>query len=203
MVLKEMYIDLLTKSKFEPSSIPYLWTALEKAYTSKSRHYHDLNHLEAMIVNFEKYQSNLQNPDEVLYAIFYHDVVYKATKKDNELKSGELAVKIIPENRSLNQDLIFKMICATQMHQHNENEDTNWLIDFDLWILGQDWETYHKYTQQIRKEYKIYPDFLYNPGRKKALQHFLENKSIYQTDTFRGSFEIKARENIQREIDQL
>ena len=56
---------------------------------------------------------------------------------------------------------------------------------------------------QIRKEYSIYPDFLYNPGRKKALEHFLEHKFIFQTEEFRTQYETKARENIKREIELL
>ena len=95
------------------------------------------------------------------------------------------------------------MICATQLHQHNENEDTNWLIDFDLKILSKDWEDYKIYCNQIRKEYKIYPNIVYKPGRKKALLHFLENSSIYQTEEFKTKYEVIARENIQKEISTL
>jgi predicted metal-dependent HD superfamily phosphohydrolase len=72
-----------------------------------------------------------------------------------------------------------------------------------LKILSKEWKEYEVYFKQIRKEYKIYPDMLYNPGRKKALQHFLENEFIFQTETFRTKYEKQARENIQREISQL
>ncbi|MEP6929355.1 MAG: hypothetical protein ABI850_05060, partial [Flavobacterium sp.] len=132
--------------------------------------------------------------------IFYHDYIYKATQKDNELKSAEYAVKVLSNNQSLDKTLIFDAICATQLHQHNEIEDINWLIDFDLKILTKDWEAYQVYFNQIRKEYRIYPDFLYNPGRKKALEHFLENEFIFQTEVFRGLSEEDARANMKREI---
>ena len=156
-----------------------------------------------MITLYEIHNSQLQFRDEVLYSIFYHDYVYKVTRKDNELKSAEHALLILPLNATLNKQLVFDIICATQLHQHNENEDTNWLIDFDLIILSKDWDDYKIYCNQIRKEYKIYPNILYKPGRKKALQHFLENPFIYQTEVFKTKYEVKARENIRKEISTL
>jgi predicted metal-dependent HD superfamily phosphohydrolase len=203
MNLQERFKELLLKIGFNEPEIESLWLDLKQVYSSKTRHYHNLTHLEEMIALYDSYQSDLQFPDEVLYAIFYHDYVYKVTRKDNELKSAEHALSILSSNIKLNKQLIFDMICATQLHQHNENEDTNWLIDFDLKILSKNWEDYKIYCNQIRKEYKIYPNILYKPGRKKALQHFLENPSIYQTEVFRNKYEAIARENITAEINLL
>jgi predicted metal-dependent HD superfamily phosphohydrolase len=203
MDLEKIYTELFQKIGFSTTEIRMHWKDFEKVYSKKSRHYHNLIHLEEMIVLYEIYHSKLQFPDEVLYAIFYHDYVYKVTKKDNEQKSAEYALSILPSNASLNKQLVFEMICATQLHQHNETEDINWLIDFDLKILSKDWKSYQIYCEQIRSEYKIYPDFLYKLGRKKALQHFLENDFIYQTPEFRTKYEQTARQNIQLEIQVL
>ena len=79
----------------------------------------------------------------------------------------------------------------------------NFLLDADLAILGKDWETYENYIKQIRKEYSIYPDFLYNLGRKKILIHFLEFEEIFKTEHFKAKYEKIARENIQKEISML
>lgn len=188
---------------FNPYDINYLWLDLEKVYSKKSRYYHNLTHLEEMVFWFSKYKEQLHQPNEILFSIFYHDYVYKVTRKDNELKSAEHAIALLKPNHKLNKKIVYDLISATQLHQNNENEDGNWLIDFDLKILSKDWEGYKTYYQQIRKEYSIYPDFLYNPGRKKALIHFLESKNIYQTQEFRMLFEDKARENIFKEIQEL
>lgn len=202
-MLKEIYTDLLLKISFDENKIQQKWLDLEKAYTNKSRHYHNLTHLEDMIVSFETYRDQIQNPNEIIFAIFYHDYIYKSSKKDNELKSAEFALSILPENAKLDKQLVFDTICATQLHQHHEIEDINWLIDFDLKILARDWNEYQMYFEQIRKEYRIYPDFLYKPGRAKALQHFLENEFIFQTEEFRKLYEEKARRNIEKEISLL
>lgn len=203
MNLKEKFVNVLLAIGFESSKIEGLWVELEKAYSGKSRHYHNLTHLEEMIAQYEIYRSELTFPVEVLYAIFYHDYIYKPTSKENELKSAEYAISILPSNTKINAALVFDMIVATKLHQHNEVEDVNWLIDFDLKILSKEWNDYEVYFKQIRKEYKIYPNLLYNPGRKKALEHFLENEFIFQTATFRTKFENQARNNILNEISLL
>ncbi len=203
MNLKDTFVNILFEIGFDASQTAVLWEELVKAYSGKSRHYHNLTHLEEMITQYEIYHSQLNFPVEVLYAIFYHDYIYKATSKENELKSAEFAISILPANAKINKDLVFEMILATKLHEHNNVEDINWLIDFDLKILSKEWKDYEAYFKQIRKEYKIYPDLLYNPGRKKALQHFLENEFIFQTQTFRTQFEKQARENILKEISQL
>ncbi len=203
MNLQQIHFELLDKIGFEANKINALWTELDKAYSSSSRHYHNLTHLEEMMALFDEYESGLQFPNEVLYSIFYHDYVYKVTRKDNELKSAEKALSILPKEAKLDRDLVFEMIGATQLHLHNEIEDVNWLLDFDLKILAKEWNEYQVYCNQIRKEYKIYPNFLYQPGRKKALEHFLEQEFIFQTKEFRMKYEAQARANIEREIASL
>lgn len=203
MNLEKIYSELLLNIGFSANEIQQNWKDLEKAYSTKSRHYHNLTHIWAMIESFETYRDKLQNPDEILFSIFYHDFVYSASKKDNELKSAEYALAVLSENNNLNRQLVFDAICATQQHQHNKIEDINWLIDFDLKILAKDWEDYKIYFEQIRKEYRIYPDFLYKPGRAKALKHFLENEFIFQTEEFRNLYEEKTRINIEKEIKLL
>ena len=203
MNLDRIYSELLSNIGFSANEIQKNWMDLEKAYSKKSRHYHNLTHIKDMIASFDTYRDQLQNPNEILFSIFYHDVVYSASKKDNELKSAEYALAILPENIKLDKQLVFDAICATQQHQHNEVEDINWLIDFDLKILARNWKEYQIYFEQIRKEYRIYPDFLYKPGRAKALKHFLEHEFIFQTEEFRKLYEEKARNNIEKEISIL
>jgi len=203
MEVQQLFIELLAKIGFTSDAATIRWNELQKAYSYKSRHYHNLTHLEEMIYCFEKYKTELQFPDEVLYAIFYHDYVYNSSRKDNELKSAEFAVKILPEAAIIDKKVVFDLIMATKNHDSKNTEDEKWLIDFDLKILSKNWEAYKTYFKQIRKEYSIYPDFLYNPGRKKALQHFLEHEYIYQTETFRKLYEEQAKMNIQKEIDLL
>lgn len=58
-------------------------------------------------------------------------------------------------------------ILATKTHVKSTENDTNYFTDADLSVLGATWEIYTNYYQGVRKEYSIYPDIIYNPGRKK------------------------------------
>jgi predicted metal-dependent HD superfamily phosphohydrolase len=69
--------------------------------------------------------------------------------------------------------------------------------------LGQHWENYLAYAKDVRKEYSIYPDFIYKPGRKKILNHFLKMKRIFKTEFFFAKFEETAKENLNRELGLL
>lgn len=80
--------------------------------------------------------------------------------------------------------------------------DLQFLLDFDLAVLGANEKTYLNYTQQIRREYKLYPDFLYKKGRIKMLEHFLNKKRIFQSEPLFQLYENQARFNIEEELNQ-
>ncbi|MNJ03033.1 hypothetical protein D3C73_1632060 [compost metagenome] len=55
----------------------------------------------------------------------------------------------------------------------------------------------------MRQEYAIYPDLVYNPGRKNVLLHFLAMDRIFKTDYFFEKYEKPARENLRKEAELL
>jgi len=179
-----------------------LWKEIEESYTTKNRYYHNLTHLSYMVDHATKYQHKLSDPDTVLFSIFYHDIVYDVMRKDNELKSADLARGRLFQ-LGVPADKITKcytQIVATQSHAPSSDSDTNYLLDFDLAILGESPAVYQEYTTKIRKEYAIYPGFLYRRGRKKVVQQFLTRNRIFKTDTFYGRYEQSARDNLKAEL---
>ena len=203
MDLKErFYIHLSKYTNTEKISL--LWGHLFKSYTESHREYHNLNHLEELFNYFDHYQDSIQNKSAVALSIFYHDVVYQVWKKNNEQKSAEKAIEILQEIRFPYEDLkiIEDLIMCTKNHA-SLTPDQGFMIDFDLAILGQKNDIYNIYSQQIRKEYKIVPELIYNKGRKQVLTHFLEKESIFQTSIFKSKYEIQARINLTKELDQL
>src|SRR5690606_34481974 len=99
--------------------------------------------------------------------------VYNITRQDNEQKSADIAedrlAKLgVPADKI---SMCQNQIMVTKEHHDSTDNDTNYLLDFDLLILGDTPENYKDYTKKIRNEYSIYPDFLYKKGRKKVLQH--------------------------------
>ncbi|KMQ60180.1 hypothetical protein ACM46_18285 [Chryseobacterium angstadtii] len=202
MYLKEKFKDLCFDLTSDQDLINSFWEEIETKYSEKGRHYHNLFHLENMFLELEKVKSNIQDFMAVSFSVFYHDVIYDATSKSNEEKSALYAAERL-QKLGLHQDIISKIslqILATKSHLHSNDSDTNYLLDADLSILGKDPELYLDYTRKIRKEYSIYPDLLYKPGRRKVLKHFLELESIFKTKEFRDQYEFQAKENIVEEL---
>lgn len=178
-----------------------------KKYSEKNRYYHNLNHISSMLDLADENQSEIVNYDEVLFAIWFHDIIYKATSKKNEEKSADFANSTLKEGLKIELDInkVYNLIISTKKHQIllDENNDNAFLLDFDLSILAANWNEYEYYIQNIRKEYKIYPYFVYNPARKKVLESFVKREQLYFTKKYQELFEVKARQNLAREIKLL
>ncbi len=205
MSLKERFSKNCLNFTKDQSLIENLWSEIEKNYSGKGRYYHNSEHLENMFSELDSVKQKIVNLENISFSVFYHDIIYDATSKINEEKSAEFA-ELRLKKLNIDRDSIEKIsaqILATKAHQKSGDNDVNYLLDADLSILGKDPETYLDYTKKIRKEYSIYPDLLYKPGRKKALKHFLELENIFKTEDFREKYEKQARENIQFEIDRL
>lgn len=200
-MLQTLFIQLLSKYTSHTSLVNELWTEIEKNYSGKKRHYHNLQHLEHLLAQLQPVQQTIENWDTVLFTLFYHDIIYLAHRSDNEAKSAALAQQRL-QQAGVSESIINSctaQILATKAHQQATDPDTNYFTDADLSILGQPWEVYETYYKNVRKEYTMYPDFLYNPGRKKVLQHFLSMDRIFKTNHFFRLLETPARENLQRE----
>lgn len=182
-----------------------LWEELKAAYSQKGRHYHNLSHLTHMLKETRLVLHELSNPASFLNSIFYHDIIYNVRKKDNEEKSANMGMQRACDIGLgiKGAELSRQQILATKSHATSEDMDTNYLTDIDLSILGATSGVYQNYTAAIRKEYSIYPGFLYRKGRKKVLKHFLEMDSIFKTDLFREKYEAQAFKNLKAELDLL
>ncbi|MFK8059915.1 MAG: hypothetical protein AB8B78_07475 [Polaribacter sp.] len=206
-ILHRDWIELSQNYFDNDEVIHSLWNAILTKYTSKSRFYHNLIHISSMLFLAKENKSQIVNYHEVLFAIWFHDIIYKSTSKKNEEKSADFAKLALEKctHKNINIDKIYQLIISTKSHKIilNDTYDNACLLDFDLSILGQSWHIYESYIQKIRKEYQIYPDFLYNPGRKKVLQYFLNRKSLYFTEKYQNLLETKARENLTRELELL
>lgn len=191
----------LTKS--DPDSVAdTLWQEIVKKYTQASRHYHTLLHLDAILNELLPLEKEIEDWSSMIFAIAYHDIIYNVLKKDNEEKSADLAFKRlielnIEESRATRCS---QLILATKNHSMSTDPDFNYFTDADLSILGKESNVYKNYCQQIRKEYKYYPDILYKPGRQKVLLQFLGMKHIYKTSHFQALYEEKARKNMEEEL---
>lgn len=202
-MLKETFIELAKRYSDDTGLISESWNEISGHYSDKERHYHTLAHIDHMLTQLSEVKGDVSNWDAVLFSLYYHDIIYDIGRSDNEMQSALLADKrmkqlTVPEaliESSKNQ------IIATKTHLQSTDSDTNYFTDADLAVLGQDWEGYLTYAENVRKEYAIYPDFIYNPGRKKVLQHFLDMERIFKTDHFHTKLEDQAKKNLSKELE--
>lgn len=206
--LKTQWQELCAPYGADRKVIHQYWMEIQNAYRGKRRYYHNLQHIQNLLEQTERQQADINDYDGLRFAIFYHDIVYSSLRKDNESRSALLAQKRLEKLRVPSRRIThcLKLILATQDHQlpsASSDPDLRYFLDFDLSILGADWEQYKCYTQQIRKEYQIYPGWMYRKGRLKVLSKFLKRSCLYFTPLYFEQFEIKARNNLNRELQLL
>jgi predicted metal-dependent HD superfamily phosphohydrolase len=204
MNLKTRFEELLSYHSSDTLLVRKLWNELNSKYLESFRAYHNLNHLEEIFNYFDQYQALIEKPTLLALSIFYHDSIYSIWSNDNEEKSAAYAKECLELIGLDNADIsiIQEQIIATKTHT-GTSKDTLWMIDFDIAILGQSWNTYEDYTKKIRLEYNTVPSFIYKKGRKKVLQHFLKKEFIYSSTIFQETFETNAKENLTKELKSL
>jgi predicted metal-dependent HD superfamily phosphohydrolase len=200
-MLTDRFLHLMADYTVSPSLANSFWLEIFAKYSEHGRHYHTTEHLEQLLAELDEIRHQIIDWDTVLFALFYHDIVHSAIGSTNEAESARIAKQRL-EEIGYPEEKIAKcesMIMATKLHKPSEDPDTNFFIDADLAVLGQPAADYQQYVEQIRKEYAVFPDLLYDYGRKKMLQHYLKMDCIYKTDFFFNKYESQARKNLENE----
>jgi len=200
--MKSLYIELLSQYNVNKQDTSALWHELENHYSKSNRHYHNLKHLADVYGQLLPLKEQIENWNVLMFSLFYHDIIYNVRKSDNEEQSAKRAEERMQQIGISKDDvaLCSAQIIATKTHTLSTNQDTNFFTDADLSILGRDNLAYQQYCENIRKEYSIYPDFLYKKGRKKVILHFLNMDKIFKTDVFFDLYEKQARLNLENEL---
>jgi predicted metal-dependent HD superfamily phosphohydrolase len=202
------WVRALEAYRVAPAGAYSPFDLLVAAYTAPERHYHNLEHLAEMFRVVDKLSAEVEQPAALHLAIWFHDAVYDSRSKDNERRSGELAVDLlgpigVPASTI---ERIVSMIWATA-HTADAGppafRDTRALLDADLAILGASEERYARYAADIRKEYSWVPEADYRAGRSAVLERFLASPRIYQTQAMADEGEQRARANLRAELTEL
>lgn len=202
-MLKQVFTNLTGLYNKDLSS--RYWSEIVINYCDAGRYYHTLDHIENMYTELLAVKDSIEDWDTILFALFYHDIIYNSSKNNNEALSAELATERLKAlhypAKKVNKCVIH--ILATKGHSSDKDNDTNFFTDADLSVLGSLPDIYVNYSENVRKEYFVFPDDIYRLGRIKVLEHFLSMPCIYKTDYFRGKYEKQARENLKNEIEKL
>jgi predicted metal-dependent HD superfamily phosphohydrolase len=175
---------------------------LVTAYRAPGRHYHNLAHIEDCLGALARVENLSPLEREILSAaIWWHDVVYDATRADNEELSARLAEQHIRED--LRQE-VGRLIRLTRTHDVQPDDRLGAiLISIDLSILGAEPARYDAYAAAIRQEFIHVPERDYRAGRAKVLSQFAARPVIFPDAGFAARYDRQARENLARELASL
>ena len=182
-----------------------IFSGLERAYAEPARVYHTAEHIRDCLAQFDLSQHTARRPDEVEAAIWFHDAVYLPRGSDNEESSARLARTTLAEAGAPLEAAhrIAGLVLATEHLAIPGEPDAALLCDIDLSILGRTPEIFDEFERRIRREYAWVPEPVYRGARAEILAEFLRRRSIFQTDYFRGRYEVQARANLERVLKDL
>ena len=179
--------------------------ALLTAYGEPHRHYHTAQHLDDCLLKLDAVAGLAKDAAEIEVALWFHDAIYNPLKGGNELASAKWAKRFLTEAGSAQAraESVYALVMATQHAVPAATDDAKLLVDIDLSILGADESDYETFEQNVRKEYRWVPYFLYRKKRREILQSFLDRPYIYEKEHFRKKFEANARKNLRLAIATL
>jgi len=182
-----------------------VYTILYGRYSEPHRKFHNLQHIEHCLEEYMPVRRFLDYPDELEFALWFHDIVYDTNAKDNEERSAEMAYDVAigagMSERFANR--VYSLVMVTKHSSLPEVKDEQFMADIDLSGMGRLEEEYDKVERAIREEYKEIPDGVFKPGRSAILRRFLGRPHIYSTGFFRQKYEEQARRNMERAIVNL
>ena len=204
--LHEKWVQTCRAMKIEDSISHTKWAELVRRYSEPHRRYHTLDHLRAMFRTLSEFEGNLDAPDTVYLALFFHDAISDSFSTSNEKDSADLATKFLTDNNVAGSVIqaVEQLILATAAHlQETAALDAEWFLDADLAILAAEPSTYNEYVLAIRQEYSEFSDEAFRAGRMRFLETILDAPYLFRTDVLHDRFEMSARANLQNELAQL
>ena len=204
--MRDSWYDLLQEFSANFQLKETIFSDLVNAYAHPSRHYHNLEHIQNLLILSELFKENRDNLITLQLSTWFHDYIYNSQAQDNERQSAAYAEKKL---RQLNIaphiiQLVKLIILSTEKHQPlTANINNAIFLDMDLSILGASKDKYLQYSQAIRQEYIWLNDLEYQKARKQVLSNFLARKRIYFTDLFYQKLEAQARNNLEWEIKKI
>ena len=180
------------------------WAAVVAAWSEPHRSYHDLAHLAAVLGLAGRLAADAPDPDAVLLAAWYHDVVYDPRASDNEQASAARARAglrdLVPDERV---DEVARLVLLTASHDPAPDDRNGAaLCDADLAVLAGPPEAYVAYASAIRAEYGHLDDEAFTAGRIAVLERLLALPQLYRLPAV-ADWEPRARANLTAELTLL
>jgi predicted metal-dependent HD superfamily phosphohydrolase len=178
---------------------------LIESWAQPHRRYHDLTHLQNVLVGVDELASWADDAFAVELGAWYHDAVYdgaaqaeerSALRAEVELGALGLPSEVVAE--------VARLVRLTAGHDPAP-EDRNGavLCDADLAILAADAERYAAYAAAVRQEYAHVEESAFRAGRAAILGDLLAQRRLFRTPIGQDRWERRARANLAAEIAAL
>ena len=184
--------------------------ALEAAYATPARAYHNLHHVEEVLRHFDEVVAGpgWRRPSEVYLAVLYHDAIYEAGRRDNESRSAEMAVEHIARwlpSAGVDTARVVELIDLTARHgtlsPGDVDDEAALFLDCDMAILGAEPSVFDAYDRGIAAEYRGHvPGWLFRTNRRRFLKGLLARERIFLSDFFHQRYDAPARQNLRRAV---
>lgn len=171
---------------------------LKSEYAQPHRFYHTWEHVEEL----KEWCAGCEKRDILWTAAMFHDAVYEIGAPDNEQRSAELLVSMLPKSPDRDEAVACIMFCKEPFAPSESTQAM--FTDFDYAILGADRPQYMRYTQGVTAEYCTkYPLVDVQRGRKKFLEGLLKQGRLFRTGWVERFLGSRARQNITAELGYL
>lgn len=187
-------------SKISLEFIDCEFAKIRDFYSQSWRRYHNLTHIFDFL---EKCRycctrnddiKKMMDPINTQLAIWYHDIIYTPSRKDNEERSRDLFIEFYDllesnnfnEDKIVNKEKVAKYIMATKEHFKDSffSDDFNLNVLMDMDVSSMASEEYKVNDENILYEYShIYDEVSLLNGRINFLNSTL-NKPIFKTIVF-------------------
>lgn len=189
--------------------------ALEAAYSTPTRAYHSISHVEAVLADVDIVEAGpgWSQPREVRFAVAYHDAIYDAGRSDNEARSAQLAREHIRKwmpDAGIDVDRVARLIELTARHGRIDAAmladdpapgDAMHFLDCDMAVLGAAPTVFDAYHRGIAAEYRGHvPGWLFKVNRKRFLKALLARERIFMSEFMHARLDALARINLRRAI---
>lgn len=170
------------------------------------RHYHDLDHLTAVLDALEVLAAPGPAPAPVRLAAWFHDAVYRGVPGTDEEASAALAERVlgglgVPPGPVAE---VARLVRLTVEHRVDDDDALGaLLVDADLAVLAAPPAGYLRYAAAVRREYAHLPDAEFTAGRIAVLQSLLDRPALFRTVPGRLLWDAAARVNLAEELARL
>jgi predicted metal-dependent HD superfamily phosphohydrolase len=171
---------------------------LVNSYNEPQRVYHTLNHIDHCLAHFDKIKIDLENPDAVELAIWYHDVIYKPGATDNERLSADLFMETTQDhfNDSLRHTICQHIMATLHNSSEIDNNDTKFMVDIDLSSFGLPWPEFSADSDKLRQEMSAMSDEDYYRKQAAFQKKLMNRPRFFKSDYFYDNYEDLARQNL-------